>query len=104
MLKKLLVYTWAVIIHPCVLVVEEEGGKGEWGRGGERTTHKKFSEWKQAYVGMEPSKTNLLDGNDTPTRSHHPYILCHFAAAYTNTLCVFVQSVVEGSVVGSARL
>ena len=37
--------------------------------------------------------------------SHHPYILCHFAAAYTNMLCVFVscvQRVVEGNMVGSA--
>ena len=36
------------------------------------------------------------------TPQHHPYILCHFAAAYTNMLCVFVgcvQRVVEGSVV-----
>ena len=46
-----------------------------------------------------------LDGNDTTTLSHHPYILCLFAATYTNMLCGFVscvERVVEGSVVGSA--
>ena len=66
-------------------------------------SHKTFSEWKQVHVGMEPYKTTTkLDGNDTTTLSHHPYILCHFAAAYTNMLCVFVscvQGFVEGSVV-----
>ena len=52
---------------------------------------------------MEPLKTNQLDGNDTTTLSHHPYILCHLAAAYTNMICVsYVHKVMEGSVVGSA--
>ena len=54
---------------------------------------------------FNPKKPTELDGNDTTTLSHHPYILCLFAAAYTNMLCVFVscvQRVVEGSVVGSA--
>ena len=37
---------------------------------------------------MEPK----LDGNDTTTLSHNPYILCHFAA-YTNMCCVFVSCV-----------
>ena len=51
----------------------------------------KFSEWKQAQVGMEPStKTTTLDGNDTTTLSHHPYVLCHFSITCTNMLCVFV--------------
>ena len=31
-----------------------------------------------------------LDGNDTTTVSHRPYILCHFAATYTNMVCMFV--------------
>ena len=26
--------------------------------------------------------------NDTTTLSYHPYILCHFAATYTNMFCV----------------
>ena len=58
------------------------------------------------HVGMETSKTNqtTVYGNDTTTLSHHPYILCHFAATYT--ICfVFVsfvqRRVVEGSGVGS---
>ena len=39
---------------------------------------KKFSEWKQVYVGMEPSKSSQTRcGNDTTTHLHHPYILCH---------------------------
>ena len=33
-------------------------------------------------------KPTKLDGNDTTTLSRHPYILCHFAAAYTNMRCV----------------
>ena len=68
-------------------------------------SQKKFSEGKQVHVGMDPKKPTELDGNDTTTLSHHLYILCLFAAAYTNMLCVFVscvQRVVEGSVVGSA--
>ena len=62
---------------------------------------KKFSKWKQAHVGMEPTK---VDGNDTTTLSHHPYFLCHFAATYTIMVCMFLikyyceQRVVEGSV------
>ena len=51
---------------------------------------------------MDPQKA---DENDTTTLPYHPYILCHFAATYTNML-VFVscvqRRVVEGSVVGSA--
>ena len=35
-------------------------------------------------------KPTKLDGNDTTTLSHHPYILCHFAATYTNMVCVLV--------------
>ena len=56
-------------------------------------------------IGMEPTK---LDGNDTTTLSHHPYILCHFATTYTNMVCMFLikyyceQMVVEARVVGSA--
>ena len=53
------------------------------------TSHKKFSEGKQVHVGMEASKPTKLDGNDTTTLSHHPYILCHFATACTNMICVF---------------
>ena len=40
------------------------------------TSHKKFSEGKQVHVGMEiwkPQKPAKLDGNDTPTLSHHPW-------------------------------
>ena len=40
---------------------------------------KKFSEVKQAHVGVEASKPTKLDGNDTTTSTHHPHILCHFA-------------------------
>ena len=41
------------------------------------TSHKKsFSSGKQVHVGMEPSR---IDGNDTTTLLHHPYIMCHFA-------------------------
>ena len=51
---------------------------------------KSFLEGKQVHVGMEASKTNQLDGNDT-TLSQHPYILCRdFATACTNVLCVVV--------------
>jgi len=43
--------------------------------------------------------------NDTTTLSHHPYILCHFAATYKYACYVFVscvqRRVVEGSWVGS---
>ena len=43
--------------------------------------------------------------NDTKTLSHHPYILCHFAAILTQIWFVFVSCVqrraVEGSGVGS---
>ena len=39
---------------------------------------KKLSEWKQAHVGIEPSKPTKLDGNDTTILSHNPYILWHF--------------------------
>jgi len=38
--------------------------------------------------GWNPKKPTKLDGNDTTTLSHHPYVLCHFAAANTNMLCV----------------
>ena len=67
------------------------------------TSHKKFS---RVHVGMETSKTNQSIGDDTTTLSHHPYILCHFAATYT--ICfVFVsfvqRRVVEGSGVGSGE-
>ena len=46
-----------------------------------------------------------INGTTITILSHYPYILCHFATAYTNMLCGFVscmQMVVEGSVVGSA--
>ena len=55
--------------------------------------------------GWKPQKPTKLDGNDTTTLSHHPYILCPFAVTCTNMLCVFVncvqRRVVEGSGVGS---
>ena len=54
------------------------------------TSHKKFSEGKQVHVEMEASKPTKLDGNDTTTLSHHPYILCHFATGCTNMICVFL--------------
>jgi len=41
-------------------------------------SHYKFSEGKQVHVGMEASKTNQTNGNDTTTLSHHPYILQAF--------------------------
>ena len=37
---------------------------------------KKFTEWKQAHVGMELSKPAKQAGT---THSHYPYLLCHFA-------------------------
>ena len=45
------------------------------------TSHKKFSEEKQAHVGMEALKTNQTRRESTTPQhfSHHPYILCHFA-------------------------
>ena len=39
---------------------------------------KKFLEWKEVHVGMEPSKTAKQDGKDTTIHSHHSYILWHF--------------------------
>ena len=47
----------------------------------------------------KPQKTTKLDGNDTTTLSHHPYILCHFTTICTNMLCVCCvqKRVVEGS-------
>ena len=45
------------------------------GKKATETSHKKFSEGKQVHVGMEiwkPQKPAKLDGNDTPTLSHHP--------------------------------
>ena len=39
---------------------------------------KTFSELK-VHIGMEHQEPTKLDGNDTTTISHHPYILCHFA-------------------------
>ena len=54
--------------------------------------------------GTLKNQPNYIDGNDSTTLSHHSYILCHFAAAYTNMLCVFVscvQRVVEDSVVSA---
>ena len=54
---------------------------------------KKFSERKQAHVGMEPSKPAKQDGNNTTTLSHHPYILCHFANyAHHKTTCTLAYS------------
>ena len=49
-----------------------------------------------------PQKPTELDGNDTTTLSHHPYILCHFAATYTNIFVSCVR-VVEGGGVDSAE-
>ena len=40
----------------------------------EKKQHKKS---RKVHVGMEPQKPTKLDGNDTTTPSHHPYILCH---------------------------
>ena len=37
--------------------------------------------------GWKPQKPTKLDGNDTTTLSHHPYILCRFATACTNMIC-----------------
>ena len=37
---------------------------------------KKFSQWKQAHVGMEPSKTNQTRWEWHHNTFHHPYILC----------------------------
>ena len=45
--------------------------------------------WRKTSACRDGSLKNptKLDGNDT-TLSHHSYILCHFAATYTNMLCV----------------
>ena len=59
--------------------------------------------WKQAHVGMEPSKTNQTRWEWHHNNSHRPYILRHFTVTYTNMHCVCVQRrTVEGSVMGSA--
>ena len=57
---------------------------------------------------MNSQKPTKLDGKDTTTFSHHPYILYHFAACHLHIRICFVfvscvqRRVVEGSVVGSA--
>ena len=38
---------------------------------------KKFSKWKQAHVRWNPKNNQTIDGNDSSTLSHHPYILWH---------------------------
>ena len=43
-----------------------------------------------------PQKPTKLDENDTTRLSRHLYILCHFAATYTNALCVFQLCAEEG--------
>ena len=66
---------------------------------------KSFLNENKCMKGWNPQKTSKLDGNDSTTLSHHTYILCHFAATYTNMLCVCScaqRRVVEGSVVGNA--
>ena len=52
------------------------------------TDNQKSQKNEKHMQGWNPKK---LDGNDTTTLSHHPYILYHFAATYTNMLCVFVS-------------
>ena len=52
---------------------------------------KKFSEWKEAQVGMKLSKQAKQDGNNSTKLSHHPYILCHFS------LCCVHRRVVKGT-------
>ena len=53
---------------------------------------------------MNAVKNGKLDGNDTTTLSHHPYILCHLPPL-AQICFVFVgcvqRRVVEGSGVGS---
>ena len=53
------------------------------------TSHKKFSEGKKAHVGMEALKTNQTRWESTTPQHFHTipsYILCYFAATYTNML------------------
>ena len=49
---------------------------------------KSFLKENKHMQGWNPQKPIKLDGNDTTTSTHHPYILCHFATTYTNMLCV----------------
>ena len=64
------------------------------------TSHKKFSEGKQAHVGMETLKTNQTRWESMIPQHFHT--LCHFAATYTICCVSCVQRrVVEGSGVGS---
>ena len=52
---------------------------------------------KTVHVGMEPSKTNQTNGNDTTILSHHPYILCHFGSYALHVFVSCVHNRVEGS-------
>ena len=56
--------------------------------------------------GWKSQKPTKLDGNDTTTLSHHPYILYHFATMHLHKYALSLFScvqrrVVEGSWVGS---
>ena len=50
------------------------------------TRHKKFSEQKQAHLGMDLSEPAKQDRNDNTILLYHPYMLCHFAN-YALCLC-----------------
>ena len=70
------------------------------------TSHKKFSEEKQAHVGMEASKTNQTRWESmTPQHFHTIPTSCAILPPLTQICFVFVscvqRRVVEGSVVGS---
>ena len=56
-----------------------------------------------AYSSSTPVTSTTVSSTPVSSTviSHHPYILCHFATAYTNMLCVFL-SCVQRVVVGSA--
>ena len=40
--------------------------------------------------GLNHQKATKLDGNDTITLSHHPYIFCHFADLQKCSFCLIV--------------
>ena len=43
---------------------------------------KSFLKKNKHMQGWNPQKPTKLDGNETITSTHHPYILCHFASQY----------------------
>ena len=51
---------------------------------------KSFLNENKCMYGWNPQKPIKVDGNDTTTLSHQPYILCHFADLHKYALCLLV--------------